>query len=416
MKKILYFDSWTGGLEDFMYLDKYLSKFFHTQMLHTESLIAPYLAKNIDTSWYKKQPEQIIGNVVAKDISAYKGWSIYKIFKHERPAVVVMLSLSHIQNRVVTVACQRLNIPVVFMMHGAVGDLNGNKKITNELQEAFKYEFRYKLMKIPKFLKFLKQYYYASGSIVDTCIIAKQLFLSPFSFVWAPQKHKSLDVDMILAYSKRFADSLHEVFHIPQEKIKALGNPKLDNIISKKVKKQSKERYGLLYLEGSFVELGLMREAKQEEVFEFLKTVAEQNNITLAIRLHPGTSREVFIEKYKHLNLYFVEVEESLEDSFASAKILCGHGSTALLEAVAHEVPTISMLWFDEENLKLNFFNDNDKGIVTKKEKFSEKVQEFLKTGFMQQETREELFPNNNIPAAQLMSEEIVSLINSKSS
>ena len=153
MKKIIYFDCWTQALSNYECIDIHLREKYRTFLLHSESLVVPYFASHVDTSWYRKDYEQTITGILCRDVSAYGGLKIAEILKQESPDIVVMITLSHIHNRIVTAACKRLGIKVVYMMHGAIRNWGNYHLLSTELTRAHRYSFLLKFRKIPKFLR-----------------------------------------------------------------------------------------------------------------------------------------------------------------------------------------------------------------------------------------------------------------------
>ena len=415
MKKIIYFDSWTQGIQNYCYIDRLLRNDCQTLLLHAESLVVPYFAPHVDISWYKAEKEQVISGIHCKDVSAYNGMTIMDILKTENPAVVVQLSVSHLQNRIVTAACKRLGIQVVFMLHGAIYNLSESRALATGLTESHKHNVSLKIKKLRKYIRLLREYHAASGKMSDTLNIALQVFSSPFEFTWNPVPHFSLNVDKAFVYTATDSHSLSEVFGIPLENSMAVGNPKLDQILSEphqKTQRQS-DKPLLLYIEGSDNDLKLMDDSQQMSILSFLDETAKRNKLEFVIRIHPGTNRKNFIQKFGS-GYQYSPADESLKNSILNATIITGHHSTAMLESIAYRIPTISMPWFGGA-LQRIVVNEHDIGIVRQKSAFEEKLRKFLKNGWMQEETRKTLFPRGDIPAAESIVAEIRKLADTES-
>lgn len=410
MKKIIYFDTWTQGISNYQYIDKSLNKKYQTLLLHVESKIVPYFVSHIDASWYKAEKEQTISGILCRDVSAYGRMNILEIIKKEAPDVVIMLAPSHIQNRIATVACKRLGIPIVYMMHGALRNHHDSRLMINDLVKANRYKFLTKLKKIPKFLKLLSEYQAASGNIHDTLNLARQLFTSPFTFSWDPESHYSLEVDQALVYADFDIITVSEVFKIPVSRITAVGNPKCDYYLSLPVtEKNERQLSRLLYIEEFLTDWGIFSDDAQAELLAFLKAVAQRNNLEFIIRLHPGTNRKRFLHKFG-TGYDFVQPEENITDSLMQAKIVTGHFSTALQESIVSRTPTICMLWY-EGVMSSSVVGNDDVGIVRDKALFEEKLREFNTKGWMQEATRKKLFPKGEVMASQNIVSEIETLM-----
>ena len=412
MKKIIYYNVKSMGLQNYCLLDKLLKPEYQTMVLHTDSLIVPYYASHIDTSWYKSKKEQIISGILCKDVSAYNGMKIIDILRIESPDLVVQMNVSHLPNRIITTACKRLGIKIIYMLHGAVGNLSDAQALAAEFTKSNKLNIQLKLKKIPKYIKLLREYHAASGNITDTLHITRQAFSSPFTFIWNPVHHHSLNVDKAFVYSSSDIQSLTEVFGITPKNIMAVGNPRLDQILSESDKKrnhQSKHSQ-LLYIEGCAIDHKLMSNAQQADILSFLNEMARKNGLKFVIRLHPGTNRENFIRKFGS-EYQYSPTGESLRDSLLRTTITTGLASTALIESIAYRVPTISISWLEGVLQRIDV-NKNDIGIVRKKSNFKKKLQEFILNGWMQEESRKAVFPQGEIPATKIIVNEIRKLTN----
>ena len=241
--------------------------------------------------------------------------------------------------------------------------------------------------------------------MVDTLNIAFQLFAAPFAFIWDPKPHYSLSVDKAFVYFLSDIKSLSETYKISSEKIVAVGCPKMDTALYARTQNTGMSKSQLLYLEQTYYDLRLLNDAEQLSLLSFLKEVATRNGLEFVIRLHPFTNRANFIRKFG-AGYHYSQENESMEDSLLKATITVGQSSTAMLEAIAYRIPTISLSWF-KGTLQHIVVGDEDPGIVKRKELFEKKLQEFISKGWVQEETRKKLFPRGETPAA----EEIVSEI-----
>ena len=117
MKKVIYFDSWAQGVPYVKNVDEVLSsKGIDTKFIHIESMIYKTIPAEIKKLVLCNKQE-IREGISCFDISYY-GKHIVDAFIAEKPDLVVMISLTHMENRIVTRYCQQNNIPIVYMMHG----------------------------------------------------------------------------------------------------------------------------------------------------------------------------------------------------------------------------------------------------------------------------------------------------------
>ena len=409
IKKIIYFDTRTQAVSHFERIDIHLREKYRTFLLHVGSLVASYLASHVDTSWYRKDCEQTITGILCRDVSAYGGLKIAEILKQESPDLVIMLSLAHLQNRIMTAACKRLGIKVVLMMHGILRNQKDAQLLSTELTRAHRYSFLLKFRKIPQLLRLLHEYLVASGKMVDTLNIAFQLFTSPFAFHYETKSHYSLNVDKAFVYFLSDIKTLSERYKISSKKIVAVGCPKMDTALHARTQNTGMSKPQLLYLEQLSYDLGLLNDAEQLSLLSFLKEVATRNGLEFVIRLHPFTDRANFIRKFG-AGYHYSQENEPMQDSLSKATITVGQSTTAMLEAIAYRIPTISLNWF-KGAFQYIVVGDEDPGIVKRKELFEKKIQEFISKGWVQEETRKKLFPRGETPAAENIVLEIEKLI-----
>ena len=106
--KVIAFDSWTGGVRNFKRLIKpFNSRGIDFFVLHTESYSDAAIS-----------PEQVIDNVLYRDITHYGSLDPLDIVSLEKPDLVLFLSTDTFAHRAVNRFCLFLGIPTIHLYHG----------------------------------------------------------------------------------------------------------------------------------------------------------------------------------------------------------------------------------------------------------------------------------------------------------
>jgi len=112
MKTVLGFDSWTGGAHNFARLVPALrEKGYDLKLLHIGSWGG-------DTC---RPAEEIIGELIVRDVSYYGGKNLLSILEIEKPSVVLFLSNDVFAHRAFNRYCRLRDVPSIHAYHGLVG-------------------------------------------------------------------------------------------------------------------------------------------------------------------------------------------------------------------------------------------------------------------------------------------------------
>lgn len=340
--KVIYFDSWAQGAKYYKELDLELSRNgCETKLLHIERLIGnslPEQAKQL-----LKRNKNCIEHKIECEDASWDGDDYLKKILAEKPDAVVMLSITRIENRLVTRYCQIIGIPVYYMQHGS---LFSNQSTLNEDINSIRKRNKYKIIK-----KIKKLIYYLRVTLVYINNIGvnegvRQFFdliRNPYSYVWNPRKCKSLILTRAYSYSKKDSYAINQFFKIPLELIKVVGNPRMYGIdsyvpsiksyIISNFKKNEYSKY-VLYIDQAFVESGAVSQNDHFEMIECMAKNLSSRNIDLIVKLHP----RAILDNHKNLQnisgCYVVQDGENLTELIYFAEFVIGHSSTALTEAL----------------------------------------------------------------------------------
>ena len=109
--KVLFFDSWKGGLRSFLRL---------IPAFHENDISARLIHLG---SWGNEDvliKDENIQGLSVRDISYYKNKNLLNILKEEKPDLVIFLSTHTFSHRAFIRYCQFLNIPTINLFHGYV--------------------------------------------------------------------------------------------------------------------------------------------------------------------------------------------------------------------------------------------------------------------------------------------------------
>ncbi|MCX8491780.1 MAG: polysialyltransferase family glycosyltransferase [Cyclobacteriaceae bacterium] len=297
-RKILYFDYWIAGIHNFRLFDKDLrNNGFETKLVHLGS-------------WRdsKSQVYQKIEGIECFDIKYYGTSLLFNILKAESPKLVIMLNASSITDRAVVLACKRLGIKLVYLMHGAltreefiedsIESTNESLK-TNRLLKSFKHlkgtipNYLYSLFKYDK--RFLFRWY-PYGLLMKT-------FINPAKYINFPPPSFDLSPDLSLVYGnidKRFYGKL---FFGVDTHIRIVGNPTLDSYFLQLKDISSDKDFFLTqnsiplekpyvtYIEEGLVEDKFWDNEYRLDFLESISKVCTAVGLHLVVKLHPRTAK-----------------------------------------------------------------------------------------------------------------------------
>jgi len=347
---ILYFDSWAQGAKYYKELDVELCRRgCKTKLMHIESLISnslPEQAKQV----LKYTKTCFEHNIECED-ATWEGDDYLEKILLERPDAIVMLSISRIENRLVTRLCHRHAIPIYYMQHGSLlVDRNSIESDITRIARINRFEISKKIKKLSCILRVTK-IYAAYFGVAETFDILIQVLKNPYKFVWDPKSHLSLIPNRAFAYTDGEKRALSDFFKIPENKIQTVGNPRLyglaiynpDNDLGKLKKTLKIDKNYAVYLDQAFLEIGWVSYEDQLEMISQVAKMLDSRDIVLVVKLHPRSNIELHDYDMKVKNCRIVKDELVLHDLLHYSSMVIGHSSTALTEAIAMNVPVVTL-------------------------------------------------------------------------
>ena len=374
-KKVLFFDTWTIGIQNFVPLARELNK------LGIENLLVH--RGSVDAEPGRPQ-EEIIKGVLCRDVSYYKTRYIHKILEREMPKVIVMLTSFYILDRAVILSARALGIKTVFLMPG-IREVDESYISTTEYETKFKKLNKLGVMldKLPKYFMYVIPNYLYSGLKYSNLFLFSsepwkvlwELFMQPGRKILYPTPSHEIHCDKALVYANRYKQFFHEKYGYPLDKIEVTGNPSLDPVAQLKrdngveeTRESFLNEYGIAvdkpvvtYLASPFVEIGYKGWTSENRVeqLKMFHRCCDQSGFHLVIKLHPATKDPAIFKLADEIAgitvISYIELSKLIY--FSSAVI--GHHSSTLLIPIVLNKPLFIPRWGLMEYLN-DRFSDKD--------------------------------------------------------
>jgi len=393
VNKVLIFDIWTQGAKYTEALSRLMqSENINVKYVHIESRIRSGMPRHF-RDLLSPPGTSRIGTQNCIDIDEYSG-SYLKCLEEERPDVVVLLSTSHMANRVMIRACQIHGIKSVYIMHGEGASASRALELAESWKKASRWRFFFKLIKIPKYFYLFKQYFYVTGSISETAYLSIQCLTNPYKFIWIPEEHQSLMVDQACVFEEKDIEGVAQRLKIPREKMHVVGNLRYWDIRPEANEDLASLKPYVVYVDAAYVESGTITKEENTDFMEYLSEVAERHNYNLVVKLHPRSSMSTYYDlKKERDNVFVVDSDVNLHDVLKHSDLVIGHYSTALKEALGLGRNILCASWFDDiRGGKL--FEDESEITCTKIKDFDVMFARFAKKEFDQQFIIDRYLPN----------------------
>ena len=225
--KVAYFDYWTKGYINFKTFDEALkAQGAETVLLH------------IGSFRYEHPKEEVIDGITCRDISYYNTKYVYEMLKQEKPDLVVSLNTTYLFDRALVLACRKLGIESVFMMHGirsfgkegTAAYLNEVKKAYNPLLRKLAKGKKYIGTVIPNYIYSLRKYDSAKYWNLHFAKVIYSYFKDPGKAFRFPAYADEVLHDRCLIYCKNEIE-YYTTLGYQKEQIEIVGSPKFDSLL-----------------------------------------------------------------------------------------------------------------------------------------------------------------------------------------
>ena len=336
-KKIIGFDSWTGGIS------------------HFQRLITPLKLKKIDftlvhiSSWggYEFKKESYIEDVLCRDISFYKNSNFENVFIEEKPAAVIFLSTDVFAHRAFIRYCKKLSIPTLNLYHGLHGVMNTDNKfsipksgnsnlishIVSKAPNLLKYKIPAYLLSLKRtdahfkdWIQFLKDcYFLAIGGIPTLTNAAKDSLTDEYAV------YTNSEIEYTL---KRYKTDLNNISVVGNPDLYAFGF-KSSYVRSWKLPK--KERKKILYIETGYYDVSLVYDGLDDFVDHILETSKNLETLgyDLILKLKPNQiSTTAITEKLIKNNIKMVKNNSFFKTLYECHACITEASSLSLIPAL----------------------------------------------------------------------------------
>ena len=290
--KVLFFDSWKGGL------------------VHFTRLVASLAANNIEPllvhlgSWGNEAQlvlEERIDGLKIRDIAYYENSNFDAIIEAEKPDLVLFLSCNTFAHRAVQRYCRKLGIPTILLMHGltslgydAVAGENSCGKPT------FIAYLKIVLSKLPKMIRFtlpcyMRALYQTKATTKEWFDFLKNIYFLLIDPMKAAYMTEDSKTDKCLVYTEADKGVLSEVYGFDPINLIEVGNPDLirfhvgKEMIAASLEVLGDERPYVMYIDTAFALIGMFFHGPQGFIQHMLETknALHKQGKKLFVKLHP---------------------------------------------------------------------------------------------------------------------------------
>ncbi|MFY0712115.1 hypothetical protein J1D01_00430 [Seonamhaeicola sp. NFXS20] len=357
MNKILYFDNWDKGYRNFLRLDLgFKEKGFETLLLHTSSLIFDDVEK-----------EKEIDGLKLKDISFYKTKRIKKVFKYEKPDIVIILNLSFLIDRAIVKICKDLNIKIFHLSHGKLIPKDSISVVKSIVEKENKFGLLSKISKKNVFAAF--NYFSEYPNPIHFFKFINKAIKNPMEYTLFPRFSDELEVNKSLVYYPSDYEIMINEFGFPEHMVEVVGNPELDNFFHAKILDRDfflknhlnieSNKYVAYFDDGLALIYG-WDTSKWLSFLEDLNEVLIKENLKLIVKLHPRRDITDCVSFFEANNIkYFYDID--FKNLINHSLFVISHFSSVIIYALLLNKIVKSPRWGLSEGLEEKY----PEGIVT---------------------------------------------------
>lgn len=334
--KVLFFDSWKGGVHNFIRLNEAFDQ------ASIDSLLVHLC------SWGNEEiivKEELVNNLLVRDISYYPDSNFKKILEREKPDLVLFLSTHTFAHRAMIRYCDFLGIPTINLYHGFVRvqavDTNKNPYKVNK----FAY-LRFAFSRLPKMLTNTLPCYI--NSLIATKAKSDEwgfFFRNLKEIVTKPSNlrvARDAKTTRCLVYAAADKQHAMKTYDFIEEHVIDVGNPDLISFGMKKeyigvgLSEITITHKDVIYIDTALTATGLLF-ANQAEYIQHLidtKNELERQGLKLILKPHPDTKRLYDLNVFRNAGIEILENDKFVERLFTSCAVLLEPSTLALIPAL----------------------------------------------------------------------------------
>jgi hypothetical protein len=336
MKTIIGFDSWTQG-------SQYFERLVEAMELEGYKLILIHVG-----SWghdNRRPVEEMIGKLLVRDISYYKGLSFPEIIQKEKPAGVLFLSMQAYVHRAFNRYCKYLGIPTMHLYHGLVSvqavSLKRMMPINWKAQLSIFYSRIFD--NIGKILpSYMRSLWETKASSKEWGWFVKDIWRKIIGNSYSSQAAPDASTDLCCVYTN--ADVSHAVqrYRMPPEKVKSVGNPDLFLFGLKESLMGAYDIYkepvsnDVIYIDTALIACGAAYDSEDDFInhLKFTANSLQQQGYNLVVKLHPAHYFNGIKERLIEADIKICEKEKFIDRLVASAAAIVEPSSAAMIPAL----------------------------------------------------------------------------------
>jgi hypothetical protein len=309
MKKILAFDSWTGGSHHLTRLTRDLYEFnFSLKLLHLGSW-----GDDLGRNKCEK-----IDSLDVVDISYYGKHSLDQILEIESPDIVLFLSSHTFAHRALMRYCKKRNIPTFLLGHGLAGvmvnekDVISFKKLLDRLIFIFPRMGRFVIHVLPAYMRAL---WLTGGGIQDWINLARDIGRSFFSSSYLGVAPKDSRASAYAVYTNADIKEYISRYQCKKNDISVVGNPDLlyfgmtDDDFCARFSPRASPKNEIMYIQTGYELEGIFFKNDDDFFSHIIKTneALLKQAIRLTVKLKQLDRRPQFRDRFLASNIDVID-------------------------------------------------------------------------------------------------------------
>ncbi len=339
MKKVLCFDSWTGGESHFSRLiPAFRVRGLELHLLHLGS--------------WGSEPDSLtetsIGELSVRDITFYEGSSLDEILAIEQPVAAILLSTDTFAHRAFIRYCEQKSIPTLNLYHGLV-ELTESIPGSETYTVSWSAHIRYVISKLSKLLRYTFPCYIraltkTNASLKDWVRFFSDIIHMGFNLHNHFFRCAAADAKTTKCGVYVHADVEHAIrfYGFSQEDVFVVGNPDLmrfglDEEMIGKWKSPVTENKSIMYIETGFSSVGMFFLSGHDFADHIISTAQALKNqgYKLFVKLKPHGSNVNLIQKRLEIaGIELVNNDQFLKKLFTCSACIVETTSLAMLPAL----------------------------------------------------------------------------------
>jgi len=337
MKKIIGFDSWTGGVSHFdRLIPAFKARGFDLQLVHLGS--------------WGNEPgcpaECRMGELLVRDIAFYGHDSLEKILDVEQPVAVILLSTDTFAHRAFIRYCDQRHIPTLNLYHG-LAELTDSVSKSGSYAISYSAHAWYVLSRLKKLLKhtfpcYIKALFKTKAKAKEWC----RFFLDIFHMAKGDHLFRVGAADAkttrCAVYTQVDVEHAIRSYGFGRNDVFVVGNPDLlqlgfNETIHGNWERPTMGDKTIMYIETGFSSVGMFYPSEQDFVNHLINTsrLLADNGFRMLIKLKPHASNvELIKQKLKDSKLELVENENFITELMTCSACIVETTTLAMVPAL----------------------------------------------------------------------------------